>query len=101
MSVYCNDKWLIVGSIGSPNHPTGLNRIPKPPGGTDLPYAQSCVGRGYHDQSAYYKIPLFPRLLSSSNISNNLAAFMSQVDPTGMGTFGLPNSGGVAVTGTL
>ena len=99
MSVYCNDKWLVVGSIGEPNHQTGLDRIPKPPGGTELPYSQSCVGRSYHKQSAYYKIPLYPRLLPISDISNNIAAFLGQIDPTGMGTFGLPDSGGVAVTG--
>jgi hypothetical protein len=99
LAAYCNDKWLVVASNGVPNHPaTGLLSIPVPPGGSDGPYASSCVTRGYQQQLNYFKIPLNPKILESSNISNNLNNFIGQVDPVGMGSLGLPDSGGVAVT---
>lgn len=83
-TVYCNDNWLVVSSIGTPTHFADLASIPQPPGGTDLPYAQSCVARSYHSQYYYFKIPLKPQLLPTSDTSNNLAAFLKQTDPAGM-----------------
>ena len=40
-AVYCNDEYMVVWSLGMPNHETHLEYIPRPPGGTDLPYEQS------------------------------------------------------------
>lgn len=40
-AVYCNDEFLVVWSLGVPNHVTHLDYIPRPPGGSDLPYDQS------------------------------------------------------------
>ena len=103
-AVYCNDKWLVVSSVGVPNHLSDLQNIPQPPGGTDLPYAESCVARSYNEQYYYFKFPLNPQLLPSSSLSNNLNAFKNQKDPEGMNNtdtgyaIGLPVSGPVAVS---
>ena len=40
-AVYCNDEYLVVWSLGMPNHETHMEYIPRPPGGQDLPYDQS------------------------------------------------------------
>lgn len=40
-AVYCNDEYLVIWSLGQPHHETHLEYIPRPPGGSDLPYEQS------------------------------------------------------------
>lgn len=39
-AVYSNDEYLVIWSLGVPHHETHLEYIPRPPGGTDLPYEQ-------------------------------------------------------------
>jgi hypothetical protein len=40
-AAYCNDEFLVIWSLGLPNHETHLDYIPRPPGGEDVPYDSS------------------------------------------------------------
>jgi hypothetical protein len=74
-AVYCNDKFLVIHSDGSPNHLDSLNLIPRPPGGGTGSYQTSCVTRNRETQFLSFKIPLYPVELPSASLNNNVASF--------------------------
>lgn len=98
MAVYCNDEFLVVYSTGEACHPSGLDKIPRPPGETGVAYSQACVTRTYHTQAAFYKVPLNPIYLPTANASNNLYLFSGQTDPGNIVEKGLPESGPASVS---
>ena len=97
-AAYCNDKYLIIHSSGVANHVDGLGNIPSPPGEGGVDYSVACVTRSYHSSYLAFSIPLNYQLLPSSNITNNVAAFVGQTNPTAITGFGLPDSGPLAVS---
>jgi hypothetical protein len=96
--VYCNDKYLVLATNGVPSHTSGLQYIPRPPGSSGVSYESACVTRSYHEQIAYFKVPLYPRKLPTASATNNMEAFVGQTDPPGFSSHGLPESGAASVT---
>ena len=90
---YCNDQYLVIHTVNVPNHPVGLLDNPHPPGDyPGAPYdpntvgcsgtgstATSCDGQGVTRsnmvQYSVYKIPLKPRDLGTSAVTNNMGRF--------------------------
>ena len=90
---YCNDQYLVIHTVNVPNHAVGLLDNPHPPG--DFPGAPydpntsgcsgtgitstSCDGQGVTRsnmvQYSVYKIPLKPRDLGTSAVTNNMGRF--------------------------
>lgn len=116
---YCNDKFLIIFSDGSPGFLGGtsavnLGNIPQPPSGTDQDGSTSCRTRSWWTGLEVWKIPLaeYYSLLSTSTRYNNLeAANVETAFPSGSskaadgylqsstwGTYGLPSGGSAGVT---
>lgn len=63
-AAFCNDDFLVIHTLGQPNHATNLAGVPHPPGGGDKPYPQDCVTRSFVPQSQTFKIPLHYTLLA-------------------------------------
>jgi hypothetical protein len=56
-AAYCTDLFLIIWSLGFPNHVSTLDKIPVPPGGTET-NGDDCKVRSRFEQYQVYKIPL-------------------------------------------
>ena len=56
-AAYCTDLFLIIWSIGLPDHPSSLDLIPRPPGGEQR-NGDLCRVRSQAAQYQVYKIPL-------------------------------------------
>lgn len=76
---YCNDKWLVIFSDGSPGFLGGtaainLGNIPQPPSGTDQDGTTACRTRSWWTGLEVWKVPLrdYYELLSTSTRFNNL-----------------------------
>ena len=102
-AAYCNDAFLVVHSDGTPNHPTYLEYIQRPPGSSQsgASYPEQCVTRSMKSQWLAMKFPLFPVALFTSSKSNNANSFPSNSDsltgiplpksgPSSMAISGLP-----------
>jgi len=64
-AAFCNDDFLVIWSLGRPNHATNLNGVPRPPGGGGGgSYDDQCVTRSFVTQSQTFKIPLNYSLLA-------------------------------------
>jgi len=115
---YCNDKWLVIFSDGSPGFMGGttavnLGQIPQPPGGTNAD-GSVCRTRSWWTGLEVWKIPLSDvyQLLSTATRYNNLESSNVQTSfPSGSakaadgylnhatwGTYGLPAGGPMGVT---
>jgi hypothetical protein len=93
-AAYCNNEFLIVHSDGSPNHPTYLEYIQRPPGSSKsspgASYPDQCVTRSMKPQWLAMKFPLSPIALSTSSKANNAGSFPASASLTGIP---LPKSG--------
>jgi len=56
-AAYCTDLFLVIWSLGYPDHISTLDKIPVPPGGTETDGAD-CKVRSRYEQYQVYKIPL-------------------------------------------
>ena len=92
-AAYCNDQFLVVHSDGTPNHPTYLEYIQRPPGSaaSGASYPQQCVTRSMKSQWLAMKFPLSPVALSTSSKANNANSFPSSSDS--LSGIPLPKSG--------
>jgi len=93
-AAFCNDEFLVIHTIGQPNHATNLAGVPHPPGGGDGPYDSSCVTRSFIKQSQTFKIPLNYSLLADG-MSNTVEGKLPTEDlpmsgATGVMTNGVP-----------
>jgi len=63
-AAFCNDDYLVIWTLGKPNHATNLAGVPRPPGGGSGSYDKQCVTRSFVTQSQTFKIPLNYTLLA-------------------------------------
>lgn len=74
--VYCNDQYLVVHTANVQNHPSGLADNPHPPGSDpSQDYDAQSVTRYNMAMYSVYKIPLKPRDLGTSAVTNNMDRF--------------------------
>ncbi len=104
-AAYCNDKYIVILSDGSPSWNHNLQDVYVPPGSTDG--SGACVTRSSNPQFVSFKIPLNPVPLSTSTRSNNMGNFpQGAADAVGgymngiNGGYGLPTRGAIAVSVT-
>jgi hypothetical protein len=91
-AAFCNDEYLVIHSQGRPNHPTYLEGVPRPPGGSDKPYDKDCVTRSFAMQSQTFKIPLNYSLLKDGR-KNKVEGALPDVDLPMSGAIGVMTNG--------
>jgi hypothetical protein len=83
VAVYCTDQYLVIHGTGKPNHNNTVAYIPRSPGGGGG-YTTACVTRPYSGQFFSFKIALYPSLLPTASLTNNVAEFPANSMLTGI-----------------
>lgn len=106
-AAYCNDQFLVILSDGTTGFPSYLGSVMFPPAATSS-NGTKCVTRYKNPGFGTAKIPLYPVLLSTSDLTiNNVntksfpngasidgdAAYMTVSEKHGGATYGLPTRG--------